>query len=400
MSLARVVVTAVLVEGRPKAEVARDYHVSRRWVQTLVARYLNEGEAGLNPRSRRPHTSPTRIDDHTETRIVELRKQLLDAGLDAGAHTIAAHLARNGLIPPSTSAIWRILSRRGFVTPQPRKRPKSSYTRFAADQPNETWQTDFTHWQLADATPVEILNFLDDHSRLLLGARAHHTVTGGPAVTTMFTDLITEYGPPASVLSDNGAVFTGRYRHGRNAFQTQLRDLSITQKNSRPYHPQTCGKIERFHQTLKKRLNKLPPATTLADLQQQLDEFRDYYNNQRPHRALNRATPTTAYTARPKATPTGSPLAHHYRLRTDHVDNLGKLTLRHAGKLHHIGIGITHAGTPVRILVHDLHIRVITTDGELLRELTLDPTRDYQPTGARKSRTPQAKETTQGAYDV
>src|SRR3954464_1939100 len=152
MSLARLVVTAVLFEGRTKSEVAREYRVSRRWVHELVKRYIAEGESGLEPRSRRPRASPSRTSERVEDEILRLRKRLADQGLDAGAHTIAFHLARHGGEGPSVSTIWRILKRRGFVTPQPQKRPKSSYVRFEAEQPNERWQADITHWVLADAT--------------------------------------------------------------------------------------------------------------------------------------------------------------------------------------------------------------------------------------------------------
>ena len=128
--------------------------------------------------------------------------------------------------------------------------------------------------------------------------------------------------------------------------------------------------------------------TTLADLQALLDQFVDEYNNRRPHRSLpHRATPATAYTARPKATPsTDRSTETHDRIRNDIVDRDGKLTLRVNGTLHHIGIGRTHARTPAILLVHDLHVRVVNaTTGELLRELTIDPTRDYQPTGKPRS---------------
>jgi len=150
MSLARLVVSAVLVEGRPKAAVARDYGVSRRWVHELVRRFEAEGEVGLQPRSRRPHASPHRVPDALEDEIVELRKALADQGLDAGAHTIAFHLHRRHGRAPAVSTIWRVLSRRGFVTPQPQKRPRSSFIRFQAEMPNERWQADITHWRLAD----------------------------------------------------------------------------------------------------------------------------------------------------------------------------------------------------------------------------------------------------------
>ena len=155
-SLGRLVVTAVTVEGRTKAAVARDYGVSRQWVHELCRRYAAEGEAGLVPGSRRPRTNPHRVPESLEDRIVALRKELADQGLDAGAHTIAYHLGRERLDLPSVATIWRILTRRGFVTPQPQKRPKAASIRFCAEMPNERWQEDITHWTLADGTDVEI----------------------------------------------------------------------------------------------------------------------------------------------------------------------------------------------------------------------------------------------------
>ena len=183
------------------------------------------------------------------------------------------------------------------------------------------------------------------------------------------------------MLTDNGAVFTGQpRRQGRVALEVTLHERGISFRHSRPYHPQTCGKVERFHQTLKKWLNRQPPARTLRQLQTQLDTFRRYYNQQRPHRALGRRTPAHAYTARPKAVPTGTPLhTGHWRIRHDRIDPSGVFTLRHNSQLHHIGVGRRHAGTRILVLAHDLDIRVLTTDGQLIRELTLDPSRDYQP---------------------
>ncbi len=181
-----------------------------------------------------------------------------------------------------------------------------------------------------------------------------------------------------------GMVYTARFatgRGGRTGFEAELAALGIEQRNSRPNPPTTCGKVERFQQTAKRWLAKQPPASDLAELQTQLDTFRDHYNQHRPHRSLDRATPHAAYQARPKAGP-GSLTPPHHRIREDIVDHDGKLTLRRAGRLHHIGIGRDHARTPVLMLIDDLHIRVIDkTTGELIRELVLDPTRDYQPTG-------------------
>jgi transposase InsO family protein len=380
MSLARLVVTAVVVEGRTKSAAARDYRVSRRWVISLVRRYEVEGEAGLVPRSRRPRTSPNRTSREVEDEIVALRKELDRGGHDAGAATIGFHLEQRHGHSPAVSTIWRILEDRGFVTPQPHKRPRSSWTRFQAEMPNQRWQLDITHWRLANGRDVEVLNIIDDHSRLAVASRAL-PVFKADDVTATFTQAAAQHGMPATMLSDNGAVFTGGPRGGgRVSLELALLARGITFAHSRPYHPQTCGKIERFHQTMKKWLAHQPKARTVAALQAQLDTFRGYYNDVRPHCALGRQSPATAFAARPKAVPTGRPVdPGHYRVRHDKIDDSGVVTLRHNSRLHHIGLGRRHAGSRVLVLVHDLHVRVLTDSGELLRELTLDPARDYQP---------------------
>jgi transposase InsO family protein len=381
MSMARVVTMAVVLEGRSKSAVARDYGVSRRWVQTLVARYLAEGETAFEPRSRRPHSSPRRTSQAVEDAIVALRKDLAGAGHDAGAETIAWHLRRRAGGAPSVAAIWRILSRRGFVTPQPHKRPRSSWHRFAAELPNELWQADITHWPLADGSDAEILNIIDDHSRLLAGSTARAVFKAGDVVEDLHTAMAS-YGRPERMLTDNGAVFTGLYRgRGWVALERELTALGIALSHCRPYHPQTCGKVERFHQTLKKWLARHDSAATIGGLQAQLGQFTAYYNTARPHRAIGRRTPLAAWNARPRAMPSrqGIRVSEHFRVRYDRVDTDGKLTLRHNSRLHHIGVGRRWAGTKVLILARDLDIRIIAHDGgKLIRQLTLDPSRDYQ----------------------
>ena len=383
MALGQLVVAAVFLEGRSKAEVSRAYGVSRRWVHELCRRYAMHGQAGLRPASRRPHTSPHQTPPEIEDAIVSLRKLLSDQGLDAGAHTIAFHLSQAFDHVPSVSTIWRVLQRRGFVTPQPQKRPKSSYIRFAADQPNERWQADITHWTLDDDSSVEILNIVDDHARLAVGSTVASTFKAFDVVAA-FHDAFARHGLPASVLTDNAAVFTAAYRGAsRCTLELELARLGIEFRHSRPYHPQTCGKVERFHQTLKKWLDKQPTASTLDELQAQLDRFREIYNTLRPHRALHRRAPADAYAARPKAGPPaeGVITTPHLRVRRDTVDTTGVVTLRHNSRLHHIGIGRPHRNKRVLLLIADLNIRVVTADGELLRELTLDPSRDYQRQG-------------------
>ena len=385
MSKARVIITAVVLEGRSQAEVARSYGVSEAWVSRLIARYRVEGESAFEPRSRRPRTRPGQTPPETVELIVNLRRDLTRRGLDAGADTIVWHLAHHHRITVSRATVYRIIKRAELVTPAPKKKPKSSYIRFEAVQPNETWQSDFTHWSLADGSDVEILCWLDDHSRYALSISAHHTVTG-PIVVATFLAAVERYGTPFSTLTDNGLVFTTRFARGgrtsRNSFETQLVQLRVRQKNSRPNHPTTCGKVERLHDTLKRWLRAQLAASTIIELQHQLDGFVDEYNHRRPHRSLpHRSTPAVAYTTRPKAAPDHHPDSE-FRVRYDRVDKAGKVTLRHNSHLHHIGIGRTLAGTPIVMLIHDLQIRIIhAATGEIIRHFTLDPNRQYQPTG-------------------
>jgi len=386
MSKRRLVIAAVLAGGS-QSEVARTYGVSQGWIRRLMARYRADGEAAFAPLSRAPKTSPTGTRPEAVERVLRLRKQLEGAGLDAGADTIGWHLAHHHATTVSRATINRILLRAGAVTPDPSKRPKSSYIRFEADQPNETWQSDFTHYRLTDGTDVEILTWLDDCSRYALSVTAHGRVTG-PVVLGTFRKTVASHGVPASTLTDNGMVFTTRFaggRGGRNHLETELRDLHITQKNGHPNHPQTQGKVERFQQTLKKWLRAQPnqPAT-IGDLQILIDAFLGEYNHHRPHRSLpHRATPATVYTTLPKATPGSDRSADtHDRVRHDKIDKAGSVTLRVAGRLRHIGVGRTHARTDVTLLVQDLHVRIVNAaTGEILRDLIIDPRRDYQPTG-------------------
>jgi transposase InsO family protein len=332
----------------------------------------------LEPRSRAPRTNPTRTSGEICERVIELRVQLTADGLDAGPVTIAWHLQREGLRAPAPATISRILTRAGLVSPQPRKRPRSSFIRFQAAQPNEMWQSDFIHWRLADGTDVEILNWLDDHSRYLLSCTAHQPVTGD-AVVSVFLATVAEHGPPASTLTDNGSVYTSRFTGGRNAFEYVLPLLGIKQKNGSPGHPQTQGKTERFHQTQQRWLRARPPAPSITQLQRQLDEFRAHYNEKRPHRALDRRTPANAYQATPKALPAnnGHPPGH-YRLRYDRLDNNGKMSLRRAGRMHHLGVGAKHARKRVLALADDHHITVTDlTTGEILSRHQIEPQKTY-----------------------
>ena len=177
MSKARLVITAVVLEKRPIPEVVAAYGVSRSWIYELLARDRTEGEAACEPRSRTPHTSPGATPPETIELVLRLRRELLQAGHDAGADTVCWHLAQHHTITLSRATIHRILTRHGAVTPEPNKKPKSSYIRFQAAMPNECWQSDFTHYPLTDTASfpkgVEIITWLDDCTRYALHMSAY-----------------------------------------------------------------------------------------------------------------------------------------------------------------------------------------------------------------------------------
>jgi transposase InsO family protein len=238
----RFLIETHLRTGRPIAELAAAHGVSRGWLYKLLARYRTEGWAGLEPRSRRPKTSPLRIADLYEDEIVRIRKELIDAGFDAGAETIHFHMATPGRQVPSPSTIYRVLKARGFVTPEPHKRPKSSWTRFVAEFPNECWQADVTHVEAADGVVYEVLNIIDDHSRLCVASKMFVTTRAPDVVRTLHKAAAT-WGYPQRLLTDNGRIFTTPPGSGVGALEAELLSLGIATRHGRPYHPQTQGKV-------------------------------------------------------------------------------------------------------------------------------------------------------------
>lgn len=237
----QIIVESVVFQGLGVRATASKYGVSPAWVSALVARYRAEGPSAFEPRSKRPHSNKLATPPAVEDRILELRKELSDIGTDNGADTTHTHLEREFAVVPSISTIQRILTRRGFVTPQPRKRPRSSFIRFVAELPNECWQSDMTHWHLADGTGVEILTFLDDHSRLALAVRSYPTVSMAN-VRGLFRQCCQRYGTPASVLTDNGAIYNATSRGGRSGFESDLAAAGVLYKHSRPYPPRPAGR--------------------------------------------------------------------------------------------------------------------------------------------------------------
>jgi len=377
MSKHRVTVLKVVSKQLSITAAAAEYGMSRQHLHRLLRRYREGGLEAVEARSRRPRTNPGQTPGQVRERIIELRTELSARGLDAGPATIAWHLGREGLAVPSTSTIRRVLHAAGLVVPEPRKRPRSSWHRFEAAAPNELWQSDFTHWRLADGSEVEIISWLDDHSRYLLGCTVFRRV-GGDDVVATFSAAGDTHGWPAATLTDNGSVYTSRFTGGRNGFEYLLAYLGVRQKNGAPGHPQTQGKIERFQQTLKRWLARQPGALTLGELQAQLDPFRLAYNEQRPHRAIGRATPGEAYRATPRALPSSSGARGHFRLRYDVTDRKGAITLRRAGRLHHLKVGAAFARRRVLAIVDEQEVTVVALDtGEILSTHLIEPDRRY-----------------------
>ena len=397
----RVIVETVLATHMSHDEAAQLFGVSNRWIRELLKRHREGGYQALEPRSTRPHTNPRQTPLATVKRILALREELDTAGQDSGAHTIRWHLEQQQTLPlPAASTIYRILKRHGYITEQPRKRPRSSWKRFEAAQPNETWQLDYSHWYLASNQRVPILTIIDDHSRFVTACTAFTKETGTNVIDT-FIQAGNQHGFPKSTLTDNGSVFTTKlYRKTdtRNGFEQLLLQMGIQQKNGTPYHPQTQGKVERFHQTLQKALNAHPYPRSVGELNQQLNTVIDNYNNHRPHRAINRQTPAQAYNRLPKAQPMEIPIGNDNRLRRDKVDNDGKVTLRWAGVMRKLYIGRKHRKREVILICINNNITAVNPyTGEVWGKYTLDKSKKYHsnelqqtpemnPHGSQKSR--------------
>jgi transposase InsO family protein len=373
------------VAGEPLnvTQVCRTCGIARKTFYKYAARCREEGTVGFERRSTRPHTFPQAVATDVEEAVVKLRKQLGDDGLDHGATTIQWHLGRDPRFKgrvPSVATVHRILDRRGFVAPQPQKRPKSSWRRFEAPAPNEWWQIDSTDWVIASGL-VKVFNILDDHSRLACRCRAVVEASSEEAWTT-FCEGAARWGLPAGVLSDNGLCFSGKLRGFEVYFEARLRDAGVRPITGRPYHPQTTGKVERFQQTLKRWLRRQDRrrglARDLAELQARLDEFVAYYNKQRPHQGIGRVTPLSRWQASPAAS-AGDPLPHRAPRPAPRT-----VTVRAGGNVKVdqwiIGVGVEWAGCDATVLLDDRYATVFA-DGQLVRHLKLDASRTYQPTG-------------------
>lgn len=333
------------------------------------------GVLGLEEHSRRPLRSPNQTSFDVEEAIVRARKELDDVGWDSGPWSVRQRLLKAAVVGvPSEATIWRLLVRRGLITPEPKKRPKVTWHRFVWDRPNDLWQIDATHWALADGRPVEIINIIDDHSRVCPRSLAVTTCTSAGAWKAMEQGAA-EWGLPSRLLSDNGTAFNQSRRNSTSQLELNLRAVGVLPIASMPFHPQTCGKVERFHQTLKKWLAKQTPARSLRELQAQLDRFVHYYNYERPHRALKGRTPAVVWKASPSAMPANHPITDTTTItRTKTTNSSGNVTL---GR-HTIGLGIEHANQQFTVMITGADCAIFH-QGHHLRSVTLDPQQKHYP---------------------
>jgi putative transposase len=359
------------------AGFAREHGVSVRTVYRHQARIRAEGR--WQARSRRPKNSPRVTPAELDAWICKLRTEL---GLDNGADFIRDALidlhARTGpvWVVPARSTINRVLARHDLLERNPAKRPRSSLRRFAYARPRDCYQIDATNIRLADGSLTAVFDVLDDCTRTLVACYATTAETAAGAITAI-RQAFTEYGIPAIVLSDNGTAFTSRLTKpgSISTFVQCLLDHGARPINSSPYHPQTCGKVERHHQTLKKWLTTRPPPGTLTELQQLLDTYRHHYNTQRRHSALpQRGTPAQTWAAAPSLGGPGSlPLQNDATLQHCTVATNG--TIGVAGRRTSVGAAYTH--TTVTAIRDNNHVTVYDPHGQPIGHLHLVPDKKY-----------------------
>jgi transposase InsO family protein len=362
---------ATLPEGSNIAEWCRRLEVSRQTAYKWRRRYLEQGVAGLEDGRRGPEHPHGKTDDTVEVVVVELRRLLAREGLDHGPASIADRLRIEG-VALSDATVWRILARRGEIIPQPRKRPRSSWARFERARPNECWQGDDTHYVLASGREVRIINMLDDHSRLNVASLATGDGTS-PRMWECFTVAAANYGVPAEFLNDNGRAWISGSDFAPVIFQRNLERAGVHQIHSSPYHPQTCGKTERFHQTQRRWLNARRPARTIPQLQALVDEFTHVYNEERPHRGIGRRTPASVWSAQPPATPPSTAIDGPPTFASCRAGTRGEI---HPGNRIRVHLGIEWGSELVTAIRQGDQLTAIATrTGEIIREITLEPGR-------------------------
>jgi transposase InsO family protein len=382
-------------QSLPVTVICRELGISRQTYYRLRRRFAAEGVDGLMPRSRRPHHSPRQLSASAEDAVVAAFKWLQDEGWDCGAISIQARLTAQALTADTSSAqacqpdrvaslrtIHRILHRHGLVAAAPHKRTRASYRRFEFPASDDCWQIDAFEQTLATGEVVVVFEVIDDHSRLLIANLAWPSEDGAGAWTVVAAGIAV-LGRPRMLLSDNSLAFSGARRGRQVPFETNLRALGIKPITSRPYHPRTCGKNERHHQTCRRWLRRRPLAATIEELQAQLDTYRAAYNAERPHQGIAMSTPAARHEAGRRTAPEAVDSSNDPHRRaapttcTDHVVNArGQVRLAATT----IGLGSQWSGATITAFCTGDHVLVFHRD-DLVRELTIDRTRSFQPTG-------------------
>lgn len=365
------------------AEWCRLNGVNPRTFYRHRARILAEGE--WRPRSRRPHSSPAATPEPVVELILRLREELAP---DNGADNIRAELETLANGPgwpvgarvPARATINRVLDRNGLLEKNPKKRPRSSWRRFAYARPRDCYQIDGTEHTLADGSVVVAIDVLDDCSRVWVASHVAPAETPAAALAAI-SAAITGWGPPGLILADNGTAWAHPHR-SRDKTLTSVFSRTVSAVHgsrvihSSPYHPQTCGKVERLHGTAVRLLNhRWPdPAATIAELQTRLDQVREHYNTRRRHSALN-TTPSQAWThAASHGGPGDLPRQDDATVHKIKVMPNGTVALAD----YRISVGREHAGATVTLLRCGERVTAYTTDGDPLGHITLDQTKKYQ----------------------
>ncbi len=370
-------VRRLIAEIDPKhlnvTEFTREHGISRTTFYNYRKRFSADGEAGLETKSRAPLRVANKTPPGVEEQIIRLRKELDDAGLDAGAQTIHWHLQDMAelVVVPSVSTVYRVLKRHGLVEADSSK-SRTSFKRFESDHANGMWQLDGTDWELADGTSVKIINLLDDGSRVLVASRVHSAESFDGAWDA-YTCGVTGWGPPERLLHDNGKAFL---KLGR-----RVELLGVVDVRSRFFHPQTCGKVERFHRTMKKWLTKKGLVATVAELQVQADEFTRIYNYERPHRGIGRKVPAARWAEMPKSGPTDRPLSTPTAISVSKVGSNGWVM----GHGHRFAVGNAFSGQLVSIVLTGSNCHIFNNDG-VIRHLHLEPNAKSHALYARRGR--------------
>lgn len=369
-----------------------EHGISRKSFYELRKRAQAEGPAAvLEPRTRRPKSSPSELTQDVKDQAIGVRGALESSGLDHGPISVHDKMKAMGLeVVPSTASLARIFRDAGVARKEPRKKPRSAWRRFVYPAPNACWQLDATEYVLTQGRKCVIFQLIDDHSRFAVASHVALSENAQDAIR-VFDKAVAAHGVPQRLLSDNGIALNPSRRGHLGQLVEHAHSLGVEAITGKPYKPTTQGKNERFHQTLFRYLDKQPLAATLAELQTQVDAFDHIYNTERPHQGLpGRVTPQTAWEATPKTeaprpkteapfyveaaarqlrpTPTRTPVPTDLPpgTHTRKLSGAGTFTL--AGVTYMVGgpYGFHH----VLVIVDDNKITVADHDGEILIEHT------------------------------